>query len=516
MPQVCAAGVCANDDGVGLLQRQVVHAGRLTAQGAPPQMPPQGGTPSVDEPGDFEGGAPPGHAPGDVEGQPDIEEVRRLVQELMREPDFIPQFSVNETRDWYPECHLQDGECPISDMELGIIYRVFPRAESGAACIDPTSKFFFEVRRGDPNKLMLQFQGGGACFNYFTVTEMPNSVLYNHYSPCVQQAIHTPWEGIFDDSNEGNPYRDYSVVNVMYCSGDIFTGDTERPWGPKRSMVQIRGYRNANAAVEWALGQFPALSHFVFGGQSAGSLGSQWWADNVLTSFADRNAQTVVLPDSFTGVLNPPRVQEKMEGALHEAWGMCETPLLGHAESQRCRETEHSIFGRFIDAMRNHRNVRFAMLNSKTDRLQILFERLLASTLFNLKGVVVPEWMFYRDMNRVFRAYAEEPNWLGYLVDGKQHTFTKKALAFTTTPLGPDADEGSPKLMEWIASLSSFEGMPQMTCLGKHVDIDETGMIFRGLKYCDSGLMGRWAPNPLSHELNTNESNTNESNTTSP
>jgi hypothetical protein len=65
---------------------------------------------------------------------------------------------------------------------------------------------------------VVYFQGGGLCWDrtstYLSGYEISNSI-------CSTEAI--PWTryGIFDKNNNNNPYKNYTIVNILYCSGRI-------------------------------------------------------------------------------------------------------------------------------------------------------------------------------------------------------------------------------------------------------------------------------------------------------
>lgn len=158
-------------------------------------------------------------------------------------------------------------------MNKSSIVHVYPGGES--ACLDPSTPYYFEVKPGDADKLLISFQGGGACWEKLIVD----------IGLCTTSVTHDNWHGLLNYENMQNPYRSYTMVKILYCSGDMHAGDTEQPWGKSGEMLQLRGYRNAGAAVSWALANFPHLTDLTLIGQSAGSLGVQWWARRMLQSF---------------------------------------------------------------------------------------------------------------------------------------------------------------------------------------------------------------------------------------
>lgn len=134
----------------------------------------------------------------------------------------------------------------------------------GPICIAGTPYSVF-TRAGDPEKLLIFEQGGGACWQDF----------YNCNVLADAQAPPLPAAGIWDFDNPDNPYADYSVVYLPYCDGSVFAGDNDVvdpsfPFGPVRFH---RGLRNQSAGMDVARATFPDARVVTVAGSSAGGVG---------------------------------------------------------------------------------------------------------------------------------------------------------------------------------------------------------------------------------------------------
>src|SRR5579871_967396 len=89
-------------------------------------------------------------------------------------------------------------------------------------CARGTPYTFF-VRQADPAKLMIFFEGGGACWNDDTCK--PNSGLFDESVEGGEAAAYS--QGIFDTGNAANPLAGYTIVFVSYCTGDYHLGTKE-------------------------------------------------------------------------------------------------------------------------------------------------------------------------------------------------------------------------------------------------------------------------------------------------
>lgn len=143
-----------------------------------------------------------------------------------------------------------------------------PDGGDGPLCIagHPYSIF---TRAGDPSKLLIFEQGGGACWQNFYNC---NVVVGNNALPPFAQVNQA---GIWNRSNAGNPFADYSVVYMPYCDGSVFSGDNDVvdasfPFGPVRFH---RGLRNQSAGMDLAKATFPNATQITVAGSSAGGVG---------------------------------------------------------------------------------------------------------------------------------------------------------------------------------------------------------------------------------------------------
>src|SRR5262249_1540967 len=79
----------------------------------------------------------------------------------------------------------------------------------------------FWVHKGSSNDLMIYFQEGGACND--AVTCRPRS---SDFKDRILPSDHpSKNDGIFNLGNPDNPFKDYSIVYVPYCTGDLQIGN---------------------------------------------------------------------------------------------------------------------------------------------------------------------------------------------------------------------------------------------------------------------------------------------------
>jgi hypothetical protein len=161
----------------------------------------------------------------------------------------------------------------------------------GPVCIAGTEYSVF-TRKGDPKKLLIFLQGGGACWQGF-----PNcNILAEAQSP----PQNGPFPGVFDPTSPDNPFADYSVVYMPYCDGSTFGGDNDVndldfPYGPTRHH---RGLRNLSAGMDVAKEMFPRAKQITVMGHSAGGVGAAAFAPFLTRFVFGNNTKLTVYNDA--------------------------------------------------------------------------------------------------------------------------------------------------------------------------------------------------------------------------
>ena len=194
--------------------------------------------------------------------------------------------AAQELRDAGVDKYLGMSQSSASDYGAWTKHDFSPEND-GPICIAGTPYSVF-TRQGNPKKLLIFLQGGGACWQGF----------YNCNILAVSQGAQDgqeppedgPFPGVFDPTMPDNPFADYSVVYMPYCDGSTFGGDNDVndetfPYGPTRHH---RGLRNLSAGMDVARDMFPRAKQITVMGHSAGGVGAAAFAP-FLTRFAFGN-----------------------------------------------------------------------------------------------------------------------------------------------------------------------------------------------------------------------------------
>ncbi|MGZ8947379.1 MAG: pectin acetylesterase-family hydrolase [Methylococcaceae bacterium] len=207
---------------------------------------------------------------------------------------------------------------------------------ANGSTIDNSFHFYFKPGKND--KLVVFFNGGGACWDDATCLTSLKVGDRPTYNPSINQE-NSPIGagGIFDDNNQENPFKEWSKVFIPYCTGDIHVGSksvkyiddgsiTGYPGAPVE--VKHHGFDNFLAVREWIKGQFPTdrehnLKKLVVTGSSAGGYGATLNFPYLQDAFPKTNAVLVsdassaVLTQGFLNTVFFPDGNWNLENTLH-------------------------------------------------------------------------------------------------------------------------------------------------------------------------------------------------------
>ncbi len=164
-------------------------------------------------------------------------------------------------------------------------------------CLDG-SPFRFFGKRGTTNKLVVYYQGGGACWDSLTCS-IPT--CDSNVEPETERDNPNLREsGFLDLSNGDNPFRDWHIIFVNHCGCDIHFGDAAQDYGDG-VQVEHRGFHNARYVEKWAREHFLNPEVVFVTGSSAGAYGAVFHAP--LLHEVWPASQFHVLADAGNGVI---------------------------------------------------------------------------------------------------------------------------------------------------------------------------------------------------------------------
>ena len=176
--------------------------------------------------------------------------------------------------------------------------------------------FNFWARKGKSRNLVVYFEGGGACWDSLTCT-FPDAGLPpevpQFYTPAIPPGYSpADLDGLFNLRRSDNPVRDWDMVYVPYCTGDIHLGSAQQTYQnaghpvlplPGQFDIRHRGYDNWMVVLDWIQRNVDAPQRILVAGSSAGGYGASVhfpWLRELYPQ-----AKVNVLADASQGITTP-------------------------------------------------------------------------------------------------------------------------------------------------------------------------------------------------------------------
>ncbi|DAZ97073.1 TPA: hypothetical protein N0F65_001257 [Lagenidium giganteum] len=316
--------------------------------------------------------------------------------------------------------------------------------------VEPTTNFttnatfFFQFMPSvvKSSKLMIYFQAGGACIDdttcdYNLLCSMPQAI----FSTVAKAAD----GGIFNRTHEDNPFMDWNIVHVPYCTGDLHLGNDvrsmpESPYaqflgkpsclGHNMTIHQV-GYENAMAAFDWAKANFPSPSELILGGSSAGSMAAQLYSAHVAKTWETQAKKIpyAVLGDSYVGVF-----PDKSVATILKYYGMCNHTIFPEELRSECHQNNLTVSKVISHMVKHTQTETWLFVNSKQDMVQRLFYQIVHD---GVAGYPFPNLIsgddFFAKAQEMIDTYKSLSSQVtSYVVEGLAHIFVADERLYST------------------------------------------------------------------------------------
>ena len=289
-------------------------------------------------------------------------------------------------------------------------------------------KYAFWFRRGSPEKLLVYFQAGGGCFDVRTCSRgspfFDDSVSAND-DPRGE-------DGILDLARPDNPFRDYSVLYIPSCTGDVHWGNNVRTYreGGREVTIHHGGFINARAALAWVYERVRSPKNVFVTGCSAGSVGSAAFAPFVIERY--ERARVTQLGDSLAFVFHRPLdLQEDYRAhANFPPW---------IAAVRRIEPGSFTMARYYAAIARHYPDMVFSQFNYAGDRVQRLFYEAVGGDGDDFRGALA------RSLDEIRHA---APNFRCYTSEGDGHCVLNGRDFYTH-------ETGGVRLRDWVAGLAA-------------------------------------------------------------
>jgi hypothetical protein len=172
------------------------------------------------------------------------------------------------------------------------------------SCRDGSTSGLAVSLQSASNKVMIYMEGGGACFDSLTCATNPSNASG-------QKAQQTA--GLFDRTNTSNPVKDWNLVYIPYCTGDIHSGTLANGMVSGVGAQKFVGRLNLEAFFQRLVPTFHDATQVLFTGVSAGGFSAS--TNIVLAQRAFSWVKLATIDDS-----GPPMSSMYLPSCLQDKW----------------------------------------------------------------------------------------------------------------------------------------------------------------------------------------------------
>ena len=316
------------------------------------------------------------------------------------------------------------------------------------------SEFHFWAKRGTADKLVIFFEGGGACWDGMTCS-LPIDPAASPDTPQLYAPAILPGndpralDGLFDTENDQNPVHDWSYVYVPYCTGDVHAGSVTQtytsPFNGEAFQIEHRGADNFRVVLKWIERNFRSPEQVFVAGSSAGAYGAAAHYPEIRDVF--RSARASMLADAGQAV-----VPESFSDIRSRSWNM------QLRESVFGPDAASAPGGELADRLAQHYpDDRFAQYTTSLDLVQMGFYDVMVNGLAGSQGAACRQWS---DIMRAELAERERlPNFRSYVGAGVSHMILPgNDPGNVGVPLFYRESSGGDRFPHWLDSMLSPSG----------------------------------------------------------
>ena len=319
-------------------------------------------------------------------------------------------------------------------------------------CSSGTPFQFYVKDSPSSDELLIFFNGGGACWfgEACDLASQPNI-----HSPFADMPQNNPasMKGIFDFSNSENPFAEFDMVYLPYCTGDVHlgAGPTEyRYKNPAGDEVEVtafhNGYENSTTVLKWSYEKFPAPTKVVLAGSSAGAIGASFYAGLVAEHFNETDV--VLLGDAAGGYGSP------LLSRTHSAWKTAS--ILPNWPEYAGKSDMNLTFEDYYIASANHNpNLTIAQYNAANDQTQVMFTQVIGDPAGSFS-------LHQRLLNNYVRIESEVDEFYSYTAGGTVHMILQDDIFY-------QYKVENERFVDWMSKLIDGSKPADISCVREAV-----------------------------------------------
>ncbi|HSJ05548.1 MAG TPA: pectin acetylesterase-family hydrolase [Longimicrobiales bacterium] len=302
------------------------------------------------------------------------------------------------------------------------------------------TEYVFHVRPGTPERALIYLYGGGACWDA-EGCEAGSDL----YTDSIRPDRHDPrrLHGVLALDRADNPFRDYTLVAIPVCTGDVHLGARDTGYRLEAEdgsvtefTIRHRGQVNVMSAVAWLQRNLRGPSEIFVAGSSAGSLAVPFYSDLLARAY----------PATRVTGLGDDAGSYSVAGFDAAVWGLPDA-LRRHAGWEDF-PAQPAVTDLFITAGTGPSNLRLYQFDHAYDDVQRSF--------LERADVAAPDVAGLIAANRAAIRHAV-PSFRGYTSGGFRHVVL-------VAPTFYQYATGGVRLVDWVADLAAGEDVGDVEC----------------------------------------------------
>ena len=337
--------------------------------------------------------------------------------------------------------------------------------------------YAFFVKRGDATKVLVFFMGGGACW------DITNCVYSHTYSEDLFESImllgivssgiakSQGIGGFLDVSNPDNPFKDWTIVYVPYCTGDLNAGQEDHTYTDTYNTVdplspvtiRHRGAVNTSLVLEWMKANITpgsSVTQLFVTGLSAGSYASFLAFPSIREAFPDGTA--CYLGDAGVGYAGVDDDGHTFPWIARNRWNVqLSSGIFGTTDISTFDEYKDVVYAGVNHYLGAGTGERFAQYTTKYDKTQTWFYNIQVEDHIDYPNYWGSESGANPDLP-VYKAWSDGmidgidislSNYRYYIAAGLDHTIIFSNKTYTEA-------SGGTSFIDWVSSLIDDASMP--------------------------------------------------------
>ncbi len=338
-------------------------------------------------------------------------------------------------------------------------------------------QFFFFAKGGTSNNLIVYFEGGGACWDTSNCVYAP--LFGGTYSTHVGTTVEglNDAGGIANFNNPDNPFMEWNMVYIPYCTGDVHVGVNDYDYPDYLGLhvlpefnswtIRHRGKVNFRVVLKWIQNTFTTAPQKIFvAGSSAGAYGAGLNFADIVDAYP--SSMAYCFPDAGNGIM--PDDDAVFKDLANERWNL-QLPWQVPEFIEGTNNFADFSTGELYGAIANHYPDSIVTpYTAAWDHNQIMFYYIM----LYIDWWYMPLWQNYyenvdahsEDWNA--RMYAVLDDTMAHAAAGNYRYYVGPRCNHTIlgSPDFYDELSGGYSLLEWVTQLldSGVDNLPNVLC----------------------------------------------------